>query len=150
MMTFTAQKIGERVIYVFTDSFGATHEYTLFTSDPSFDPQASGELIGVKLEGRLAEREVAAWLEKDVAPIAPVYATLAQWRDGLRAAYKTASKQEACRLAWKLRHHFANGDLSAAMLRNLFDTDAAGLTVIQTRLDAQADAYDALTAAEGV
>lgn len=149
-MSFTVYRLGSLVEYKITDGLGVVHRYTLNTVDPAFNANTRGALIETKLARILKEQEIKHWVDQDSAPINPQYATAAQWRDGIREAYRNASKLDACRIAYKIRNHINNGDITVTQIRAAF-----GMTLAQwnafyaAKIVPQADAYVAFLAAVG-
>lgn len=155
MSSYTYVVVGDRVTYTITDDLGVVREHSVYGVGsiygfPDLDIVAHGNALLAKLPGALARREVKAWLDDDNAPIAPTYATPAQWRDGIRAAYRNANTLEACRIAYKIRKHFQAGEITSAQLQALFGMTGPQLTTLfSTKITPQADAYAATLTAGG-
>ena len=134
------------------DSQGVTREYGPLIGVPAnFDALAVGAVIEAKVNAVIGRDEVQRWLDDDNAPINPRYATAAQWREGIRAAYRNARRIDACRIAWKLRKHYQAGEITAVQLQALFGMTGPQLTTFLTNtVGPQADAYAATLTAAGV
>lgn len=75
--------------------------------------------------------------------------TPAQFVARFRAAYRTASKDKAAKMAAWLYDRVQAGDITAAQIRTAFGFTAAQFTAFQTRILALRDHYNAIQQAAG-
>lgn len=77
------------------------------------------------------------------------YQTAAQFAARLRERYRTASREEAARIATWLLDRIDAGDLTDVQVRSAFELTTQQYTALKTRMTALRDAYRAVQAAAG-
>lgn len=75
--------------------------------------------------------------------------TAAQFAARLRARFRTATREEAARLAWWLIERINAGDLTDAQVRAAFGLTTTQYNQLKTRLTAQHGAWSTVRAAAG-
>ena len=69
------------------------------------------------------------------------YATINQLGAELRLRFKTASKQELYKLAYKIRTHYDLGDFTDAQMKTLFGLNTTQWNNLKAKIVTYADAY---------
>lgn len=77
------------------------------------------------------------------------HATKAQLLDALRARYKSASKEEVYRLAYKLYEAYLAGDITGADIKSAWGFNNQQLTTFQTKVQGLHDTYAQILSATG-
>lgn len=81
--------------------------------------------------------------------IALRHQTAAQFAARLRERYKSASKEEAARIATWLLNHIDNGDFTETQVRNAFGLTAGQWTTLKAKLTTLRTQWQAIQAAQG-
>ena len=77
------------------------------------------------------------------------YATKTQLLSALRERYRSASKEEVWRLAYKIQGWYVDGYVTDANLTTMFGVSGAQLTALKQRIAAAADKWIDLQSAGG-
>lgn len=74
--------------------------------------------------------------------------TKVQYLVRLRNRYRAAERRQACRLAWRMLQHLADGDVTLAQMQNAWNMTPAEWAVKAAALQVRADKWAAILAAE--
>lgn len=135
-----------------------TETHTLAVGDPvvirylapaGFDLAAGLAGRVAQVNAALAQQESVANMDRDGAPTLNEM-TGAQFADYLRAAYRSSSQRDTCRIAYWLLRRIAAGQITDARCQTAFGLTAAQWTTLKTnKLQPRSDAWTAELAAIG-
>jgi len=125
-----------------TDHLGQQRDIEALASDANLAARIT-IVIGWLAREELAEDLRSIYAAGDQAVVTTNHVTIAEVRDALREAYRTATREQACALG-----AFLN-TLTNNQLGTLFGVSGAALTSLRTRLQAKASQWTALVAAVG-
>ena len=74
--------------------------------------------------------------------------TKVQYLVRLRQRYRAAEKREACRLAWRMLKHLADGEVTLAQMQNAWNMTPSEWTAKAALLQVRADKWAAVLNAE--
>ena len=77
------------------------------------------------------------------------YQTTAEFAVKLRARFKAAGREEACRIATWILNHLEAGDFTETQLRNVFGLTVTQWNTLKTKFTNMRTAYLAVQAASG-
>lgn len=128
---------------------GVQDQLFFYLGSAGFDPSTVLPGRAAQINATLAAIEASANMAADSAPVSNEQ-TVAAFLVKLRAAYRSASKGDACQIAWWVLRRIAQGQLTDAQFQAAFGVTATQWTNFKTNtLTPQSNAWAGVIAAAG-